>query len=247
MWKDVVGFEGLYEVDESGNVFSIRTGKILKQQLDERGYPKISMSDASRGLTKNMKVHRIVALAHIPNPDNLPCVNHIDENKLNNHVSNLEWCTIAYNNAHGTRMKKIRDKICQGVSAFDLNGKFLKSYDLISDTVKDGYLPSGVTSCASGSFHTHFDTIFIYNTHDLENELDMRLKALNKKFSQSPLTHGKSDIVQYDLSGNEIARYKSIADAVRKTGFNDGAISQCCNGKAKTHKGYRWQREPKNP
>lgn len=242
MWKDVVGFEGLYEVDEYGNVFSIRTGKILKQQLDERGYPKIHMSDASRGLVKNMKVHRIVALAHIPNPDNLPCVNHIDEDKLNNHVSNLEWCTVAYNNAHGTRMKKIKDKLCKGVSAFDLNGNFLKSYDMVSDVANDGYLPSGATSCASGSIHTHYDTIFIYNTFDIEKELDLRLKSLNKKFSQNPNGYKNCEIVQYKLGGEEVGRYKNISEASRKTGFNHGAITQCCNGKAKTHKGYLWKR-----
>ena len=106
-WKPVEGYEGLYEVSNLGQVrsYSNRHGGLLK-------YPKLLKIDVSSGtgygcvtLCKNNKVkrvpiHRLVALAFIPNPNNYPCVNHKDEIRTNNKVDNLEWCTHLYNNSY---------------------------------------------------------------------------------------------------------------------------------------------------
>ena len=110
-WKPVVGFEGYYEVSDRGRVRSVdrlvnrrggtkslRRGRMLKLSSYSNGYLKVSL--AKEGKQTYHLVHRLVASAFIPNPNNYPCVNHIDENKKNNKAVNLEWCTHSYNHLY---------------------------------------------------------------------------------------------------------------------------------------------------
>lgn len=103
IWKDIDGYEGLYKVSSYGNVLSLKycgsnRKHLLAPNIDHRGYLMAHLS--KRGKTKTFKIHRLVASAFIPNPDNLPQVNHKDGDKLNNCVDNLEWCTCSYNVKH---------------------------------------------------------------------------------------------------------------------------------------------------
>ena len=110
-WRDIKGYEGLYMVSNLGRVKSLvgsygRTRiKILDQKPDAHGYKRVALY--KNGNKEYFKVHRLVAIHFIENPDNKPCVNHKDENKANNRVENLEWCTVAYNNCYGNRLKKV--------------------------------------------------------------------------------------------------------------------------------------------
>ena len=97
--KDVCGYEGLYKVDENGNVFSVRNNKLLKRMMFPSGYEYVHLCNG-KGKTKLFRVHRLVAETFIPNPNNLPEVNHKDGYKLNNNVKNLEWCTNLENRRH---------------------------------------------------------------------------------------------------------------------------------------------------
>ena len=106
IWKDVVGYEGLYRVSNLGRVKNNRRPHILHIYVNNWGYCCVS-------LWKNNKdhkhlVHRLVAQAFISNTFNLPLVNHKDENKTNNSIDNLEWCTSSYNNTYGSRPDNIR-------------------------------------------------------------------------------------------------------------------------------------------
>lgn len=103
IWKDVCGYEGLYQVSSFGNVKSVNRKKqiLLKLKKNKEGYCRV-------GLSKNKKqkwfsVHKLVAMAFLENVENFPCINHKDENKLNNQVENLEWCSYKYNNNYGMR------------------------------------------------------------------------------------------------------------------------------------------------
>lgn len=105
--KPVKGYEGLYSVDDTGTVYGWK-GQPLKPHDNGYGYLIVDLHDLS-GEKKHKKVHRLVAEAFLPNPKNLPEINHKDENKHNNFVSNLEWCTSSYNKRYGTG-RKIRSE-----------------------------------------------------------------------------------------------------------------------------------------
>ena len=107
IWKDIEGYEGLYEVSNLGNVKSLnkRKGRILKPIKDHFGYLRVNLYNSEY---KIHKVHRLVAEAFIPNPNNYPIINHKDEDKTNNRVENLEWCDHKYNNNYGTVRERRR-------------------------------------------------------------------------------------------------------------------------------------------
>lgn len=105
IWKDIPNFEGLYRVSNGGDIFNVITNKKLKTTIKKTGYVYVILTKEKHKYHK--RVHRLVAEAFIPNPDNLPQVNHKDEEKTNNKVDNLEWCTAKYNMNHGTRNKRI--------------------------------------------------------------------------------------------------------------------------------------------
>lgn len=108
IWKDVSGYENLYKVSSHGRIFSCRRGKVLKPRKTNTGYYRAHLS--VNGCAKDFAVHRLVATAFLPNPGNLDQVNHKDENKANNHVSNLEWCNQKQNINHGTCIERTHQK-----------------------------------------------------------------------------------------------------------------------------------------
>ena len=114
LWKDIEGYEGRYQVSSLGRIKSLRDNhgnyreKILDIKPNKCGYKEVRLSKNSK--KKPYLVHRLVAIHFISNPNNYPQINHKDENKSNNCVSNLEWCTQKYNNNYGTHNKKISEK-----------------------------------------------------------------------------------------------------------------------------------------
>ena len=135
-WKNVIGYEGLYEVSNIGNVRNVRRNTLLKLSKNNYGYIQVSLY--KNGIRTGLKVHRLVAEAFLPNPDNLPQVNHLDEDKTNNRVENLEWCTAKYNNTYGHRTENaINTRVKNGYAdpnfiGFGLNEKeYIKQYNRI--------------------------------------------------------------------------------------------------------------------
>lgn len=138
-WLDIAGYEGLYQVSSFGRVRAMyRNGmrRVLKQQIlnasiTPYGYKAIGLSDIN-GVVRTFLVHRLVAMAFIPNPDNLPVINHKDENKLNNRVDNIEWCTRAYNNTYNDGAKKKGRKLMRAICV-EHEGKRVMEFDSIKN------------------------------------------------------------------------------------------------------------------
>lgn len=159
VWRDIKGYEGLYKVSSLGRVRSLdrvvtrnsgkvlRKGKLLKPGKNKDGYFQVILSKA--GKQKAARVNRLVALAFLSNPEDLPQVNHIDEDKSNNRVNNLEWCSREYNCNYGTR----NEKISKSVIMYDIQGNKLKEFDSIIDAnqhLGKHKHSSNINACCSG-------------------------------------------------------------------------------------------------
>jgi len=141
IWEDIKGYEGFYQVSNLGRVKSRERLKrhprgngylpvherILRQSKNTWGYSQVTLYKDGKPKT-NLPVHRLVAQAFIPNPDCLPEVNHKDENKSNNAVSNLEWCTAKYNENYGTHTERCAAKRSKPVVQLSLAGTAIALY-----------------------------------------------------------------------------------------------------------------------
>lgn len=161
-WRAVPGYEALYEVSNQGRVRRVR-GSVLTPKKHNRGYYHVIL--AKDGRNKSFLVHRLVAKAFIPTNDEHLTVNHIDEDKLNNRVENLEWCSM------GSNIRKYQENHPNKVGR-----------------------PENLTP-----------------------------------------------VHQFDLKGNLVKVWVSVADAHRTLNFSTWSISQCCIGKRKTAHGYKWR------
>lgn len=115
--KDIKGFDGKYAITEDGRVWSYRYNKFFTPQIDGSGYYRVQLT--KDGKHRNYRIHRLVAEAFIPNPQNLPEVNHLDEVKTNNNVYNLEWCDHSYNINYGTRLDRMSKTLSHKVRCLE--------------------------------------------------------------------------------------------------------------------------------
>lgn len=173
IWKPIKEYEGLYEISNYGNVRSLdkqinakngslRTikGKLLKAKIDKDGYLLIGLTKDN--IQKYFRIHRLVALTFIDNPNNLPLVNHIDENKQNNAVDNLEWCTTKYNNTYGSRMDNVTEKLSLMVGQYDKGGTLIATYNSTQEAGRAGFSQSCISRCCNGESKTHKGFIWRY-------------------------------------------------------------------------------------
>ena len=173
-WRDVVGFEGLYQVSNLGRVKGldrlvdtninnvnrrINKGKLLKPQFNNKGYKRVNL--CKNGNKNQAFVHRLVAEAFIPNPNNYPVVNHKDENPKNNCVENLEWCDVKYNSNFGTRNQKVAKHRCKPVLQFTKEGELVKEWDSAKEaSLKAGFNKDCISQCCAGKIKSHRGYIF---------------------------------------------------------------------------------------
>lgn len=154
MRKPIKDFEGLYEVDDLGNVYSVRRNKIMSPVIINSGYYTVKLSK-NKILTRYL-IHRLVAQAFLDNPDNLPCVNHKDEDKTNNSVDNLEWCTYQYNNSYNDKGRRISATKSIPVYQFDLNGNLIKEWKSMKEAGKSlGIDEANISAACSGKLKTY--------------------------------------------------------------------------------------------
>ena len=166
-WKPIKGYEGLYEVSNLGRVKSLKFGKerMLKVSKDKKGYLHVVL--CKNGILKTYYVHRLVAEAFIDNTDNLPQVNHKDENPQNNIYTNLEWCDRKYNCNYGTRNERISEKMTNGklskpVLQYTLDGELVKEWSSTHECGRNGYNRGNVWACCLGRLKTYKGFIWKY-------------------------------------------------------------------------------------
>lgn len=162
VWKDVIGYEGLYMVSNLGRVKSLsritkrgrkhsltflKQTKLLKKNNANRGYKQVSL--CKNGKIVSVRVCRLVAEAFVPNPNKLPQVNHINEIKDDDRASNLEWCTPKYNINYGTRTQ--RQSITTGKPVIGRNIKTgeVVEYSSAHEAEKDGFTQSAICQCCN--------------------------------------------------------------------------------------------------
>lgn len=163
IWVDIKGCEGLYQVSNFGNVKSlsryVRTSDklggrrkkketLLSLDVCKNGYLRVSINKG--GSRKHFLVHRLVAEAFIPNPQNLPQVNHKDENKANNRVDNLEWCDAKYNSNYGERTRKSSIAKFKSVKQYDMQGNFIAEFGSLKEAWDSIGMKFSQASCRVG-------------------------------------------------------------------------------------------------
>lgn len=180
-WKPVVGYEGLYEVSDWGNVRSLdvylpskggslalRRGRQLKQYLDKDGYCRVGIHKGGKEST--VGVHQLVALAFIPNPENLPIIDHINGIRNDNRVENLRWFTVKLNNSteqakHKKSLAAFKRKDNKKIIyQYTLDGELVAEYESTSEAERvKGYGRSALSKCALGKQGTSYGYIWSYN------------------------------------------------------------------------------------
>lgn len=237
IWKDVKGYEGIYQVSNIGRVKSLlrkvahikgnRTipERIIKLHISSsNGYYMVNLcKDKSH---KSYLVHRLVAGAFISNPNKLPYINHKNEIRTDNRVENLEWCTPEYNIEYSRVREKSTIKTSKAVCQYDLDGNLIKMYDSMKEAGNAiGADPSCIAKCCNceiGSVHG-----FIWKFKGDNREMERRIR--------------KRRVIQKDLSGNTIKVWGSIKDAAIGTNSSVSGILLCCQGKRnKTSTNFKW-------
>lgn len=216
-----------YYITETGKCFNNNTGKYLKGQIGKyNGYLSYTLT-LPEGNKKRCYAHRLVAQAFIPNPCNKKEVNHIDGNKLNNNSENLEWVTSKENQQHAIEkeLRKFNHVYC-----FNKNKKLVAEYKNINDAAR---AVRGSRTIIMQELQKEIKTLSLGFYWSYEKELK---EVKNYK------NFGKAkEVYQYDLNGKFIMSYPSTGAAARALGIKGSShIGECCRGKIKTYKGFKW-------
>lgn len=181
IWKPAPGYEDLYLVSNLGNIMSLDYRHSGKQKnLKPRKSGKyLSIHRNNRG--RHVAIHRLVALAFIPNPNNLPFVNHINEDKHDNRACNLEWCDSRYNNTYGNRLNKMAKTRKErtershfgNVMQYTLNGELISTFcSTVAASKATGIERSSINRCALGQFKTAGGYKWVYDKPEHSSLLD---------------------------------------------------------------------------
>ena len=225
IWKDIEGYEGLYQVSNRGRVkslsrkvtnamFSINE-HFVKVVDNGNGYKSVSLWKDNKG--KHFYVHRLVALAFVPNYNGYKYINHKDEDKSNNDVSNLEWCTAKYNCNYGNHTKKLKKSyILNGnnrpIDVYDMNGVFLKTFDCSNDVCRELNIERrSLYSVCQGVVKSSKGYRFAFHGEELKP-----YEQKNKKRHVS--------VFQYDSEGYLSACYDSMRKAERENNLHRGFL-----------------------
>jgi len=257
IWKDVVGYEGLYEVSNMGRVKSVKhivsstnpkqkwktiNERILKpapygQPLKCGGLRHLGVALHRNNRQRTEKVHRLVAMAFIPNPNNYPIINHKDENPYNNRADNLEWCDHKYNSNYGGRKARWYKSIpTSPVLQYTLCGELVAQFKSATEAAKSAKVSSSLIrdACSGNKCHQVAGYIWRY-VNPKPQHIDNLEKLHQYELSTS--------VVQLTIQGEVVAIHGSFSEAAKSVGCKySTSIHNAVTGKAKTSCGFRWMR-----
>ena len=233
IWKKIIidNIETFYSVNNIGEVRNDKTNKLLS--LSTEYEYKVASISLGHGFMKRKRVHRLVAEAFIPNPENKPYVNHKDGIRYHNNVENLEWVTPSENALHAVETGLIGFQKGRAVRQYNLQGEWLMSFDSVSEAARQtGTQQSKITDCCKGNRKTAGEYQWRYDDLNLELLPSVPVPSCKKK-----------KVAQYDLNNNLINVYESYAEAARAVNGTSSAISRICSGAngLHTHKGFVWK------
>ena len=168
-WKDIQNYEELYQVSNYGRVKSLlktlSDGRLWQPRIlreeNNHGYKRVTL--AKNGVNKTYRVHKLVAQCFLQNINNYPLINHKDENKSNNKLYNLEYCTSAYNSNYGNCKYKIAEKLSKPVNQYDINFNLLHTYKSLSDAGRQtGLSIAYISQCCNGYYKYAYGYIWKY-------------------------------------------------------------------------------------
>lgn len=233
MWKKIIidGIKTYYSVSDTGEIRNDERNKILKLS-SEQDYKTVVLHINKK--SKKFRVHRLVALAFIENPENKPYVNHKDGNRSNNKIENLEWVTPQENTQHAVETGLLKPSRTRAVKQYDKEGNFIAEYSSIIEAAKatnsDG---AKITICCQGQ---RLST----------NGFQWRYKENDSKIIKiNPNPQRAVSVAQIDPKTKEvIAIYPTIHAAAKAVNGTQSAITHVLLGdkQTKTHKGYEWKR-----
>ena len=215
LWKQIDGFPN-YAVSNRGRVKNLMSGKVLKNNITPNGYAIVCLCKGNGIKPKWVTIHKLVATAFIENPNNLPQVNHKDEDKSNNDVSNLEWCTASQNQRHSAH------KFSCKINQLSLDGEFIRQWDSSHEIKRElGFSASYIIQCCKGKHKQANGYRWEYAEPSQQRKYNRPVAALT---------------MDKDL----ICEYKSALEAARSLKISESLIRFCLNGTCKSTHGLRF-------
>lgn len=254
IWKDIPGYNGRYQastlgrirstdrlVEKSNGLKEFYKGRVLKASLVPSGYLYVGIAEEQNKF-RSRRVHRLIAETFIPNPLNLPEINHKNEDKTDNKVENLEWCSREYNSQYGHRIEKYskaninNPALSKEVNQYDLKGNYIRSFPSAAEAArflgKDSVAANRIGQCCRGLYqkgNSAYGYLWRFATSD------------NKEKSIEKLQEKGFPIYQYSLDGMFIKKWENTKTAIKTLHLNSGSLSR-----AYTHHkicgGFRWSK-----
>lgn len=228
--KNIVidGISTSYFITNKGDCYNSNTNKYLKGTINKKNGYKAYKLTLPNGKQKMCYAHRLVALAFIDNPKNKPMVNHIDGNKLNNYIDNLEWCTASENAIHALNNEL---KVYNHIYCFNRDKKLVAEYKTIAE--------------ASRAVNVNRLTLQAACNKEIKSLVNNFYWSKTKELGKTqlyPKTGRKKPVNQYDLNGKFIKSYDSLGEASRALGLKTcNRLGECCRGKKDSYKGFIWK------